>query len=167
MSNSQQILSSLMSYAMKTALLAACVGLTACTTNSTRTDKMQFNEAEIREAEKALEAALSSGDPMAWVEHYTEDAVFIAPGAAAVQGRDALNHMARAMRPLSSARIESIKTDGTHSLAAVYGLGSWVNGAGTATESITRVRLIIVWRKGTDGRWRVAQELLHPQPPAP
>jgi uncharacterized protein (TIGR02246 family) len=128
---------------------------------------MKFNEAEIRQAEKALETALSSQDPMAWVEHYTEDAVFVAPGAAAVQGRGALARMAKAMRPLSSARIQGIKTEGSGSVAAVFGHASWVNGAGTAAESTTKVRLIIVWRKGSDGRWRVAQELLHPQPPAP
>jgi len=152
---------------MKTALLCACLGLTACATTSTGHNAMHFNESEIRQAERALEAALSSSDPMAWVEHYTEDAVFVAPGAAAVQGREALTRMAKAMRPLSSARIESLRTEGTSSLAAVYGLASWVNGAGTVSESTTRVRLIIVWRKGNDGRWRVAQELLHTQPTTP
>lgn len=114
-----------------------------------------------------VKTALSSADPLAWVEHYTEDAVFVAPGAAAVQGREALTRMAKGMRPLSSVRIESIKTEGAGSVAAVYGRGSWVSGAGTATQSTTEVRLIIVWRKGSDGRWRVAQELLHAQPPAP
>ena len=113
-----------------------------------------------------VKTALSSADPLAWVEHYTEDAVFVAPGAAAVQGREALTRMAKGMRPLSSVRIESIKTEGVGSVAAVYGRGSWVSGAGTATQSTTEVRLIIVWRKGSDGRWRVAQELLHAQPPA-
>ena len=63
---------------------------------------LRFDPNEIRQAERALEAALSSSDPLAWVAHYTEDAVFVAPGAPAVQGRDALTQMARAMRPLSS-----------------------------------------------------------------
>ena len=152
---------------MKTALLASCFCLAACSTTSPTDNAMMFNETEIRQAEKALEAALSSPDPVAWVEHYTEDAVFVAPGAPAVQGREALTRMAKAMRPLSSARIESVKTEGSGSVAAVYGQGSWVNGAGTATASTTKVRLIIVWRKGNDGRWRIAQELLHPQPSAP
>jgi uncharacterized protein (TIGR02246 family) len=148
-------------------LLAACVALTACTILSTGGNAMRFNEAEIRQAERALEAALASPDPMAWVEHYTEDAVFVAPGAAAVRGREALARMAKSMHALSSVRIDGIKTEGEGSLAAVYGTASWVSGAGTATESTTKVRLIIVWRKGSDGRWRVAQELLHAQPATP
>ena len=145
-------------------LAAACLAVSACGSTSTQGSAMQFHEAEIRLAEKDLEIALSSPDPLAWVEHYTEDAVFVAPGAPAVQGREALTRMAKAMRPLSAASIQHIKTDGSGSVAAVYAQGSWVNGAGTATESTSKVRLIIVWRKGSDGRWRIAQELLHPQP---
>ncbi len=123
-----------------------------------------FDPAEIRQAERALEAALSSADPLAWVDHYTEDAEFVAPGAPAVQGREALLRMAQSMRPLSAVRIQDLKTDGSGTVAAVYGRGSWINGAGTPTQSTTNVRLLIVWRKGGDGRWRIAQELLHPEP---
>ena len=45
-----------------------------------------FNDAEIRAAEKALEQALESADSTAWVYAYTEDAVFVGPGAPEVQG---------------------------------------------------------------------------------
>ncbi len=128
---------------------------------------MKFDDTEIRQAERELERALSSSDPLAWVEHYTDDAVFVAPGAPPVQGRENLARMARAMRPLSSVQVQAIKTDGSASLAAVYARAQWVTGAGTAGESTTKVRLIIVWRKGSDGRWRIAQELLHPEPAQP
>jgi uncharacterized protein (TIGR02246 family) len=124
----------------------------------------KFNAQEIRQAERALEAALSSPDPSAWVAHYTEDAVFVAPGTPAVQGRVALNAMSKAMRPLSLVKLTDLKTDGSSNMAAVYGRATWVNGAGTPTATTTNVRLIIVWRKEEDGRWRVAQELLHPEP---
>ena len=144
--------------------------LSACTTaHHTRTGASgmaSFDSNEIRQAERALVAALSSPDPLAWVDHYTDDAVFVAPGAPAVVGREALMRMARAMRPLSAVQIQDVKTDGSGTLAAVYGRGSWVNGAGTSTQSTTNVRLLIVWRKGDDGRWRIAQELLHPDPSA-
>ena len=61
-----------------------------------------FDEAEIRSAERALETAPESPDATAWVYHYTEDAMFVGPGAPAVQGREALLAMAKAMQPLSS-----------------------------------------------------------------
>ena len=134
--------------------------------NSGREDQRGFNEGEIRAAERALEAALQSADPTAWVYLYTEDAVFVAPGAPAVQGRAALLQMARAMKPLSSVSIQPIRTEGSGALATVYGHGSWVSGRPPQAGSVAKVRLIIVWRKEADGQWRVAQELLHTDPAA-
>jgi uncharacterized protein (TIGR02246 family) len=145
-------------------LLVAAALLTGCAQLKGSPRMEAFNEQELRQAERALEAALSSSDPSAWVAHYTEDAVFVAPGAPAVQGRDALIRMSKAMKPLSSVKLTDLKTDGSGKLAAVYGRGTWVNGAGTPTETASNVRLIIVWRKEADGRWRIAQELLHPEP---
>jgi uncharacterized protein (TIGR02246 family) len=151
---------------MKTtlSLFAASVFLTACAQWKGSINMDAFNVEELRQAERALEIALSSSDPSAWVEHYTEDAVFVAPNTPAVQGRDALTKMSKTMRPLSSVKLTDLKTDGFGKLAAVYGRGTWVNGAGSATATTTNVRLIIVWRKEEDGRWRIAQELLHPEP---
>src|SRR5690349_11314112 len=83
-------------------------------------------EAEIRAAERALEKALSAPDPTAWVNHYTEDAVFVSPGASPVQGRTALLQMAKAMRPLSSVVIEARRTEVSGNLASVYGRSSWI-----------------------------------------
>ena len=80
-----------------------------------------FDETEIRSAERALEKALESPDPTAWVYHYTQDAVFAAPGGPAVQGREALLRMARAMQPLSSVSITALRTEGSGNLACTYG----------------------------------------------
>lgn len=145
-------------------LCSLLLALAACSTTRYEANMTTFDNAEIRRAERALEAALSASNPLAWVEHYTEDAIFVAPGAPAVQGREALVRMAQAMRPLSAVRIQALKTEGSSTVAAVYGRATWVSGAGTSAESTTNVRLVIVWRKGSDGRWRVAQELLHSEP---
>ena len=124
-----------------------------------------FDEAEIRTAERALEAALGSSDPTAWVHAYTEDAVFVAPGAPAVQGREALLEMARAMKPLSSVSIQALRTEGSENLAYVYGLASWVSGRPASVGARVDVRFVIVWRREADGQWRVAHEMLNPAPP--
>ena len=129
--------------------------------NSGREDQRVFDEAEIRAAERALVQALQSSDPTAWVYAYTEDAVFVGPGAPAVQGRAALLDMAKRMKPLSSVSIQPLRTEGSGNLATVYGHASWVS-AGSAAK----MRLIIVWRKEADGQWRIAQELLNADPAA-
>ena len=95
-------------------------------------------------------------DPTAWVFDYTEDAAFDA-GGHPVQGRAALLEMAIGMSPLSEVSIRPLRTEGSGRLATVSCEGSWVNGppeSGTRTE----VRGIIVWRKESDDRWRVALE---------
>lgn len=88
-----------------TIALVLAVALGGCAVTSGRASHPGFNDAEIRAAERALVQALESSDPTAWVYAYTEDAVFVAPGAPAVQGRAALLQMAKAMKPLSSVSI--------------------------------------------------------------
>ncbi len=123
-----------------------------------------FDETEIRSAERALQNALESPDATAWVNHYTEDAMFVGPGAPAVQGREALLAMAKAMQPLSSVSIVAMRTEGSGNIAYTYGEATWVNGRPPSTGITTHVRLVIVWRKEVDGTWRVTQELLNAAP---
>ena len=120
-----------------------------------------FDETEIRSAERALEEALESPDPTAWVTHYTEDALFVGPGSPAVQGREGLLQMARAMNPLSSVSIRASRTGGSGNLAYAYGQASWVNGRPPDAGATTNVRFVIVWRREADGQWRVALEMLN------
>ena len=120
-----------------------------------------FDEAEIRAAERILVEALEAPDPTAWVYVYTEDAIFVAPGAPAIQGRNALLQFAKSMNPLSSVVITPIRTEGHGKLAYVYGRASWINGRPPGAGQPSHVRLVIVWRKEADGKWRIAQELLN------
>jgi ketosteroid isomerase-like protein len=118
-----------------------------------------FDEAEIRAAERALVTALEAPNPTAWVFEYTEDAVFDGGGEHVVEGREALLAMARTMRPLSSVVFEPLRTEGHGPLASVWFKGSWVSGRVPDTAEV-EVRGVILWRKGADGRWRVAIEHL-------
>ena len=120
-----------------------------------------LDENEIRAAERLLVEALEASDPTAWVYHYTEDAIFVGPGAPAIEGRNALLQMAKVMNPLSSVMITPIRTEGDGKVACVYSRGSWVKGRPPNQGSESKVRLVIVWRKEIDGQWRVAQELMN------
>jgi ketosteroid isomerase-like protein len=120
-----------------------------------------FDESEIRAAEQALVAALESVDPLAWVDCYAVDAVFVGPGGPPVEGRAALLEMARAMQPLSSVTITPERTVGHGRIACVYGHGGWVTGRPPEPGSPrVDLRLVIVWRKDDDDVWRVAMEVL-------
>lgn len=121
-------------------------------------EHLTFDEAEIRAAERSLEAALESPDPTAWVLEYTEDAVFDGGGDHAVHGRAALLAMATSMSPLSSVSIRPLRTEGRADIATVWFEGSWVSGRPPDTGATVHVRGMMLWRKEADGRWRVAVE---------
>ncbi|QNN52478.1 YybH family protein [Nocardioides mesophilus] len=117
-----------------------------------------FDESEIREAERRLEAALEAADPTSWVLEYTEDAVFDGGGEHAVVGRESLLAMAGSMRPLGSVSIRPLRTEGREGLVAVWCQASWVSGPAESQPTTVDVRGILVWRKEPDGVWRVAME---------
>ncbi len=52
--------------------------------------------AALRAAERSLVESFEASDPTAWVDCYTNDAVFVAPGMAAIEGREALLAQTRA-----------------------------------------------------------------------
>jgi ketosteroid isomerase-like protein len=120
--------------------------------------QQRFDESEIRAAERRLEMSLEAVDPTAWVFDYTSDAVFDGGGEHAVVGRDSLLAMASSMHPLTQVSIRPLRTEGRDGLATVWVEGSWVSGSAEGAPTNVAVRGIILWRRETDGVWRVAME---------
>jgi ketosteroid isomerase-like protein len=116
--------------------------------------------AAIRSAEKALADAFEASDPTAWVDSYTEDAIFVGPGMPAVEGRDALLDLAPAVA-ISSMEIVADSTIGAGDFAATQGHVNWVNGPKGTDAPRVRRRFLMVWRRDAGGRWRIARELLN------
>jgi len=121
------------------------------------------DEPAIRRDLAQLEAALQAADPIAWVYWYTEDAMFVGPGEAPVQGRAALLEMAKSMTPLRSLKITPQRIESSGTLAYAFVRGQWMSDGSGATET-TRVRALLVLRREADGHWRVAQELMQADP---
>ncbi|MDP9283694.1 MAG: nuclear transport factor 2 family protein, partial [Actinomycetota bacterium] len=71
----------------------------------------------IRAAELALAEAFEDPDPTAWVNSYTEDAIFVGPGNPAIEGRAALLAVAPQIA-MSSLEIVADSTIGAGDLAA-------------------------------------------------
>ena len=113
---------------------------------------------EIRAAEKALTLAFESPDATAWVDAYTDDAIFVAPGVPAIEGRSALLDVAPHIA-ISSMEIVADSTLGTGDFAATLGHATWVRGP-NGPDQLIRRRFLMVWRRESDGRWRIAREML-------
>jgi ketosteroid isomerase-like protein len=114
----------------------------------------------IRAAEKALAEAFESPDPTAWVDFYTDDAVFVGPGAPAIEGRSALLDAAPHIS-ISSMEIAPVSTLGAGDFAATLGSVTWASGAERSDAARVRRRFLMVWRRESDGRWRIAREMLN------
>ena len=114
----------------------------------------------IREAERALAEAFESSDLTAWVDSYTDDAVFVGPGMPAIEGRSAFLDAAPQIS-ISSMEIVADSTLGAGDFAATLGRATWVSGPKGSDAPIVRRRFLMVWRREPDGRWRIAREMLN------
>lgn len=116
--------------------------------------------AAIRSAEKALADAFGASDPTAWVDFYTEDAIFVGPGMPALEGRNALLSAAPSV-VISSMEIVADSVLGAGDFAATQGRANCVRGPRGSDAPQVRRRFLMVWRRDPDGRWRFARELLN------
>jgi uncharacterized protein (TIGR02246 family) len=114
----------------------------------------------IRAAELALAAAFEDPDPTAWVNSYTEDAIFVGPGSPPIEGRAALLAVARQIT-MSSLEIVADSSIGVGDFAATTGRATGVSGKRDSGAPTIRRRFLMVWRRDPDGRWRIARELLN------
>jgi ketosteroid isomerase-like protein len=117
----------------------------------------------IRTAERLLARSFEDPDPTAWVDSYTEDAIFAGPGAPAIEGRAALLAVAPQIS-ISSMKIVADSTIGAGGFAATTGRATWVSGPEGSEAPVIRRRFLMVWQKDADGQWRIARELLTEEP---
>ena len=114
----------------------------------------------IRAAEKGLAEAFESSDLTAWVDFYTDDAVFVGPGVPALEGRNAFLDAAPQIS-ISAMAILADSTLGSGDFAATLGRASWMSGPSGSDAQRVRRRFLMVWRREPDGRWRIAREMLN------
>lgn len=141
-------------------------GLAGCTSGQSLRAPDPFDTSQIRAAERRVTAALSAPDATAWVNEYTEDAVLLEPASRPVSGRLELLELARSMKPIASATINSEHIEGSGNIAYSYGTAIWTSGKPPDATSTNHVRQVLVWRREADGVWRIAMEAFLPLEPA-
>lgn len=148
--------------AVKLLVMLLFTGLVGCTSGASLRTPGSFDTDQIRAAERRVTAALTAPDVTAWVYEYTEDAVLLESGAPPISGRSALLELARSMKPIASATINSDHIEGSGNVAYSYGTATWISGRSPDATSTTHVRQILAWRRGADGVWRIAMEAFLP-----
>lgn len=118
------------------------------------------DELAIREQSAEFSAAFVRGDAEAMVAIYTSDAVIAPPGMGFLSGRQALLDYwsPKPGRKVTRHKAVPERIEIHGDLAYDYGLYA---GA-TETQGQTSAwggKYLIVWRRGTDGTWRMAQDM--------
>lgn len=124
-------------------------------------------EDEIQAAIGAFKAAFDAADAEGVAALYTEDAVSHSPGWRPVSGREAIATMYTAFFDAGFGNLtwetQSIAELGDG--AAVEVRHDWTqrtDGDGTVTDHAFKV--IAVWRRGGDGRWRISHDSFNDLP---
>jgi len=115
-----------------------------------------------RDAEWA--AAASEGHDLERVlSFWTDDAVLLAPGLAAMVGKDALRQYVQGSMEIPGFRITWRSTDVTFSpdgnLAYMFGRNAVTVNTPNGTPNTTEGRAVTIWRREVDGEWRCAVDI--------
>jgi uncharacterized protein (TIGR02246 family) len=129
------------------------------------------DEAAIRSALAAYNAALNSGKTSLVLPLYTDDGIFMAPYSASAVGQDAV-------RNAYDAVFKALMFQVTFHIAEVVQIApSWAfvrtNSEGTTKHHLIGKTLteanqeLFIFKKGTDGKWRIARYSFSPiNPPS-
>jgi ketosteroid isomerase-like protein len=100
---------------------------------------------------------------------YAEDAIELPPNHAAIQGKAAIQAWLQAFPPLSDFHTESLEIVGQADLAFDRGTYSMTVTPAAAPPIKDRGKYLTIWRKQTDGSWKVVRDVFNsdlPQPPS-
>jgi ketosteroid isomerase-like protein/peptidoglycan/xylan/chitin deacetylase (PgdA/CDA1 family) len=120
---------------------------------------------EIGAASRAFSAAYVAGDTAAIRELYTVDAALLPPERD-VHGRDAIVRYFAPARSRTNIAHAMTSQDLRISDDSAVDVGTWSNSWRVGEEPVREAsgRYLVVWRLGTDGRWRIEYDMWHRAP---
>ena len=119
-------------------------------------DKSSARKA-IEDGGAALGKALTAKDFKAAAALYTEDAQVLAPDAAVVSGRRAIEafwKQAAGALGLEKATLQTVEVESSGDLAVEVGTARLETAGGVAN-----VKYVVSWRRGGDGAWRLHRDI--------
>ena len=125
------------------------------------------SERMIAEAAASLDQALVAGDPDAIAAFFTEDAVLGESGAADAVGRAAIRgflEQGNAVRTVIHHRLVRDDLLVVGDRAIEFGRFDEVKRMKDGREFVDRGRVVTDWRRGPDGRWRIARLVISDLP---
>ena len=125
------------------------------------------DEATIRAASKSYRDLGLARDWPNWGKTFTEDAVFMPPHEAAVNGRQAIEKWANSFPTMRELTIEPVEFTGNGDLAVVRGRYSFTVGGANEPSVSDSGKYIEIWRKQSDGTWKLVRDIFNSDLPLP
>lgn len=116
--------------------------------------------AEIEGINRQLEAAFNRKDMLAVARYYADDARLVGPRGQEIRGRAAIDAYWLGVRGPKSWRLEAFDIGGSRDEAYQYGRSTLVQ-EGTAGDRTSVADFVVIWKRGSDGRLRMALDFYH------
>lgn len=125
------------------------------------------NTAEVQQAIEAVNAqvadALGRGDGAAFASFYTENAMFMAPNAEAVRGRQAIQDgMGQDETKLTDLKLTTSEVE-VHGDTAIE-VGSYsinITPPGQEESIPDKGKYVVIWKKQADGSWKLHRDIFN------
>ncbi len=136
----------------------------------TKQADLKAEQAAIRAQDHECLAAAEAGDIERTLSScWTKDGIVYAPNAAPVAGKAALRRMLSESVKIPGFRVtwrtDSIVVSAKGDMAYATGTNAFTMNDSTGRPVTTLGRVLGVWRKNSDGVWRIAVELWNSGPP--
>jgi ketosteroid isomerase-like protein len=116
----------------------------------------------------AFSESVLSGDWAAAAAHYTDDAIFMPPNEAVIQGRANIQAWMEAFPPITHFDLEIEEMDGRGDLAFVRGtLTMTLEPEGAAEPIQDTGKYVEIRRRQADGSWLMAVDIFNSDVPLP
>ena len=152
--------------------LAACIVIAL--TNACQPPAQEagpLSEEDVAAIEASLDAfteAILAGDWAGVAAWYTENAVFMLPNGAALEGRAAILAWLEPVPPIAQREATILEVDGRGDLAFVRASYSETYTIEGTPEPIHDTgKYVEIWRKQPDGKWLIAVEIWNSDLPLP
>ena len=131
-------------------------------------DTRAADETAIRTAEADQVKAVAALDPAKVASFYTDDVVGMGADAPVVQGRENMQKLVETMtkeKPDFSAQTAKVEVARSGDLAYSWGTGKMSTKDKKGKVTVATFKYASVWKKQTDGGWKIAVDMMIPDPP--
>ena len=149
--------------------LALFLIVTGCN-QQTAPDTRAADESAVRDADAQWAKAAGANDLDGTVSYYTDDASLLPPNAPIATGKQAIRAVwATMLTPDTTVSWQVSKADVARSGELAYVMGTYQiaakNPQGKSQED--RGKLVEVWKKQADGKWKTVADIFNSDVPAP